>query len=191
MDNRIIVLCGFSASGKDSLARELENIGYNFIISTTTRPMRVGESEGNPYHFIDNESFQYLIDNDMLLEYREYNTLVDNIPAKWFYGVEKTAVIDNKKYVVVLDLVGLREFKELFGNRITSFFIDCDDEIRKHRCIKRGDFDEIEFNRRLLDDKKLFPRKVIENEIDFVVKSTTIKDNLEEILDKCFIKNKY
>ena len=33
-----------------------------------------------------------------------------------------------------------------YGNRVISFFLDVPDEIRKQRAIKRGTFDEIEWN---------------------------------------------
>lgn len=178
----IIVLCGFSASGKDTLARCLEEKGYDFIVSTTTRPMREYESQGNPYHFVPNWDFEHMIVRDELIEFREYNTLVDNKPAKWYYGVEKTSVKADNPNVVVLDIIGLRDFKKYFGDRVLSFFIDCNEETRKERCIARGDYNEIEFTRRLEDDRRVFPKEVIEQDMDFVIESTNVEDNLKEIL---------
>ena len=53
---KLIILTGKSSSGKDTLARMLEQkYGYNFIVSTTTRPMRPGESDKNPYNFVSDE----------------------------------------------------------------------------------------------------------------------------------------
>jgi len=179
----ILVLVGFSASGKDSVANRIANLyGYNFIVSTTTRPMRVGESQRNPYNFINNEEFQKLIDNDELVEYRSYDTLVNNIPATWFYGVENKEVDSTKNYVVVLDIVGLRGFRERFGNDVISFFLDTDDETRKERCINRGDFDLIEWNRRLLDDRARFTKEIIRNEMDYVILSYDIQETTDKIM---------
>ncbi len=48
-----------------------------------------------------------MIENDEFLEYRTYNTLVENIPDIWYYGVNKKAVKENSAYVVVLDKLGL------------------------------------------------------------------------------------
>ena len=54
MNNKIIVLCGKSGTGKDSLAKLVkERLNLNFVVSHTTRPMREGESNKNPYYFID------------------------------------------------------------------------------------------------------------------------------------------
>jgi guanylate kinase len=170
--NNIVALIGFSASGKDTVARILEKeYGYNFVVNTTTRPIRPGESERNPYNFTTNDKFEKLISDNKLIEYREYNTLVNNIPAKWYYGVESKEVDPNKKYVVVLDIGGLRGFSEHFGDSVISFFLEASDEVRKERCLLRGDFDETEWNRRLEDDKKRFTDDIINNEVHFVVDS--------------------
>lgn len=184
MNNKIIILIGKSASGKDTLARLIEeNLGFNFIVSTTTRPMRPGESNRNPYNFVNNEHFENLIKQNELIEYREYNTLVDNIPEKWYYGVENHEVDNSKKYVVVLDTVGLREFKEHFSDRVISIFLDVDDHTRKLRCVQRGDFNETEWHRRLEDDKIRFSPEIIENEIQYVINSNkSSSEMLNEVI---------
>ena len=47
MNNKIIALVGFSSAGKDTLAKYAhDNLGYNFVVSHSTRPMRAGESQG-------------------------------------------------------------------------------------------------------------------------------------------------
>jgi guanylate kinase len=156
MDNRIIVLCGYQGSGKDYLASELKKRGYDFIISHTTRPMRPNENEENPYYFTTKEKFLEMIENDEFLEYRTYNTLVDNIPDVWYYGVNKKAVKENKSYVVVLDKLGLIEFKKEFKDRVVSFYIDASDKNRYDRANSRGGFNSQEWERRELADKKEF-----------------------------------
>jgi guanylate kinase len=186
MDKKLLILTGKSSSGKDTIARLLEKEhGYNFIVSTTTRPMRPGESNRNPYNFVTNEEFERLISGNELIEYREYHTLVNNNPEIWYYGVEKKEVDPNKSYVVVLDTVGLREFKIHFPEKVISFFIHVDDEIRKQRCLSRGDFDEFEWNRRLEDDKIRFSSEVVSKEMDFVIDGDQDSKNvLNDILNR-------
>lgn len=44
MNNKIIALAGFSSAGKDTLAEFMsEELGYGFVVSHTTRPMRPGK----------------------------------------------------------------------------------------------------------------------------------------------------
>lgn len=170
MNNKIIIITGYSSSGKDTLSKMLEKeCGYNFVISTTTRPIRPNESDRNPYNFITNEEFEKLIQNDEMVEYREYYTLLNNLPSKWYYGVEKKEIQTDKPYVVVLDITGLRGFKKYFSDKIISFFIYVNEETRKNRCILRGDFDETEWDRRLKDDNERFPLEIIQKEVDFVI----------------------
>ena len=110
-----------------------------------------------------------MINDNKLIEYREYHTLVNNNPDIWFYGVEEKEIDPNKKYVVVLDIVGLKEFNKYFKERITSFYLDVDDKTRRDRCMSRGDYDESEFNRRLIDDEKVFSSEIIDTNVDYIV----------------------
>ena len=49
--NPIIILCGPSCAGKDTIAAGFNSSfqDFNFLISTTSRPRRSTESESNPY----------------------------------------------------------------------------------------------------------------------------------------------
>lgn len=152
-NNKIIVILGKCCAGKDTLARFIaDNMGFKFVVSTTSRPIRKGESEGNPYHFIDEKEFKRKIANGDFIEYREYKTNSGN----WHYGVEKSVVIDSECYVAVLDIVGLREFKKQFGDRVFSIYLLADSNERLRRCVSRGDFNEEEWNRRAISDDEMF-----------------------------------
>ena len=158
MDNEIIVLLGKCCAGKDYTARDLvKTFGYNFVVSTTTRPMRDGESEGNPYYFTTNSEFEAKIANGGMIEYREYIRNND----KWYYGVTEGSIEYDKKYVASLDIIGLREFRNRFGDRVHATYIDVPDNIRLERCKKRGDFDENEWELRALDDANKFTPEII------------------------------
>lgn len=179
----IIVIAGFSASGKDSLLNKLvEEGGYSRVISHTSRPIRSNEVDGREYHFVSKEEFLELKDAGEFIEVREYSTLVDNIPDLWYYGATFDSVSGVSKNVVVLDILGMKAFKEHYGDRVVSFFIDADEETRRERCKLRGDYNEVEFNRRLSDDKKCFPPDIVRNEIDYTIRSTNVVENYHEIM---------
>ena len=103
MKNKIVVICGFSASGKDSITKYIsDNYKYEMVISTTSRPMRPNESENNPYHFISKKQFEDMITQNEFIECRKYNTLVNSIPDLWFYGVHKDSIdLSKHNYIVV------------------------------------------------------------------------------------------
>ncbi len=67
----LFVLSAPSGTGKDSVIQALQAQGSRFYVvaSVTTRAMRPGESEGNPYHFITTAHFEKMIEHDELLEY--------------------------------------------------------------------------------------------------------------------------
>ncbi len=185
MKNKIVVLTGMSASGKDSVARVLEEeLGYKFVVSTTTRPMRVGEVNGVNYHFKTKEEFQQLIDNDELIEYRYYDTINNGKPDRWHYGIERKSInLDKYNYVVVVDLKGLSDLKKEFGDRIVSFFIEVDYESRKNRAIARDrNFELEEFKRRYKDDVVKF--KNVSEKVDYVTKNNNFDECVEEIKSK-------
>lgn len=181
--SKIIVICGFSASGKDTIAKYISRqYDYEMVISTTTRPMREGESEGKPYHFTSKKEFLRLIESESLLEYRCYNTLLNGIHDTWYYGIGKDTIEPNKNYVVVLDLWGLNQFKKNFDN-VISFFIDVPNTIRKVRAMQgRKDFNETEWKRRLADDRKQFTKVKIAECTDFKVKNFDFRQCVNDIM---------
>ena len=182
MDNKIVILLGHSSVGKDTIAKLLNRKGYEYVISTTTRPIREGESERNPYIFTNNEHFENLIKNNELIEYRKYNA---SNGETWYYGVENDEIDKNKSYVAVLDPVGLDGFKIYSPNNVISFFLDANDEIRKQRCILRGDFNEVEWEHRKESDNNMFNENFIKENIDYIINAEKEEDKiLEEILLK-------
>lgn len=150
MSKQITILCGQSASGKDSILRKLvSDYDYLPIISVTSRPMRIGEKDGVDYLFETKENFLKLIKNDGLIEYRIYNTLLNGVSDCWYYGLIKHILDDNKKYVVILDIQGTKDFISYYGkDKCEVIYVDCPSEIRKERAMKRGSFDLTEWKRR-------------------------------------------
>lgn len=150
----IVVLLGKSASGKDATLRVLrDQFGYEPIISLTTRPMREKEIDGVDYNFVSLAEFNHMIQDDTLIEYRSYNTLVEGKPETWYYGAVKFEPNPDKNYVVVLDVEGTQSFIDYFGrDRVFVVNICANDDVRMRRAMKRGSFDATEWNRRLEDD---------------------------------------
>lgn len=184
-ENKIIVLSGHSSSGKDMLLNKLcKSIGYDMFVSVTTRPIRLGEKDGVNYHYTTKEKFLEMIDNNELIEYRTYNTLVGGVPETWYYGARKCDVDLSKNGIcIILDPVGLREFKEVYGKSVVSFFVESPEPLRKERAKCRGGFDETEWNRRYKDDQKIFDNEFLEKDIDFVVLNDANKNPNDLLFD--------
>ena len=48
----LLILVGKTASGKDTIIKELTENGWDKVVTYTTRPIREGEKEGITYHYI-------------------------------------------------------------------------------------------------------------------------------------------
>lgn len=163
----IVILLGKSASGKDTIARKLVKARptgfFTKLVGTTSRPIRENEKNGVDYNFVSKDEFLQLINNDMLLEYRAYNTLVNNKPDTWYYGFSKTPLDLSKNYIVVLDVDGAKHFISYYGaENCYVVFVDASDSEREYRARKRGSFDKSEWDRRNADDiLKFYDTRVI------------------------------
>ena len=171
MDNKILVISGFSGAGKDTIAKLInQNSGFNFVVSHSTRTMRPGESQGDPYYFISDNEMCTMAFNKELIEGRCYKSIHGN----WFYAAHKDEIKQDKKYVVVLDVLGYRKFKKHFGDRVVGIFIHVDDETRLERAKSRQDFNLDEWNRRLNDDNEQFPLSIIRTEYNNIIDNNNL-----------------
>ena len=175
----IIVLAGKSASGKNFVAKKLEEHGYETIVTYTTRPKRKGEKQDITYHFISDEEFKQKIDEGFFAEWKSYITN----EGVWYYGssLEDIENADNKS-VIILTPQGYRDIKDKMDCKVVSIYLYANNATIKKRLIARGD-DPKEAERRILHDNEDF--KGIENEVDRIVynnESDTIDSVVQKIL---------
>ena len=184
MDNRIIVLVGLSATGKDTVSKILKDqYKYNLIAPVTTRPMKDGEVEGFPYKFVDVKTFKKWVEEGLFIETRYYDTFCNGEKDIWYYGSLKKDVEDDAKHVIVLDFDGYQSFKQAFGNRVVGVYLYLDYDERYERAKKRAGFEEKEWNRRLADDNRRIVR-VNFDEYDIVIENLNSLETAEKIIEK-------
>ena len=157
---KIFALLGYMGVGKDTILKQVlkDMDDVKPIISTTTRPMRKGETEGVEYYFIDDTEF-FRRGTDFV-EQRIYHTKVKENgvekEATWRYGIERAELEKDDYLIVIVDSVGYKELKNYVGNgRIVPIFISAPQEELKARALARGDL-EAEVDRRLKDDYERF-----------------------------------
>ncbi len=82
----LIILTGPTGAGKDTVLNHLlhRHPTITKIITTTSRPMREIESEGNPYHFITREEFEKMIGLHAFYEWVEFRSDL--------YGTQKKTI---------------------------------------------------------------------------------------------------
>lgn len=157
---KIFALLGYMGVGKDTILKQVlkDMDDVKPIISTTTRPMRKGETEGIEYYFIDDTEF-FRRGTDFV-EQRIYHTKVKENgvekDATWRYGIERMELEKDDYLIVIVDSIGYKELKNYVGNnKIVPIFISAPQEELKARALARGDL-EAEVDRRLKDDYERF-----------------------------------
>lgn len=167
MKHKIVILTAQSASGKDTIYRQLIKKGYIGLITNTTRPPREHEVDGVDYHFLTKEKFDKLIEDGQMVEYRKYNTVF----GTWYYGSSAENIDLNKHdYVIILTLDGAEAWVNYFGaENCIVFYIDCPKSIREERAKKRGSFNQSEWNRRVITDKQDFTTEKVAKVCNFKV----------------------
>lgn len=147
----IIAVIGKSASGKDSIVKEIVkqcDKEVALIQQTTTRPRRENEDE-DAYHFVSVKEFQSNKDIIAKTQFRE-----------WFYGTDLNNLAIDKWNIGVFTPWSIRlllnDEKERINNLII-FYIQADDRIRLERSLAREpQGDVIEMCRRMLADNEDF-----------------------------------
>jgi len=116
---RIFIISGPSGVGKDAVIQHLREVfpDAQYVVTATTRPMRVGEIDGVHYKFMSKEDFVAGIDAKAFIE----NALVyDN-----HYGVPRQPIIDglaeNRDVIIKVDVKGAATLRRLIPNTISIF----------------------------------------------------------------------
>ena len=182
--HKIIILCGQSGSGKDTLATKLVNNHFHRVITNTTRPPRNGEVDGVDYNFITDLDFYALIAQNKMIEYRKYNTEF----GTWYYGSSVNNIdLTKHDYVVILTLDAIPKYIDKFGKEnCIVFYIDCPKSIREKRAQARDPkgFNQDEWDRRVIADKIDFANEKIIKLCDFKIANyeRPIREVVGEIL---------
>lgn len=184
----LVILTGFTASGKDTHQQAIINQKDNNLsklITYTTRAPRHNEINGVHYHFINDSEFDILAAKNLLIGIREYS----NGEVSYRYGINKNDFNLNENKTIILDPSGTIEIiNTVPRDNVIVVYLESNEDDLLDRAVKRGDHID-DFKERVRQDKieflPLYPHidlrintsgnlKNIENNIKI------IKDYLEE-----------
>ena len=137
----VVAIEGPSGVGKDTVIKGLINTYPNMfkkVPSTTTREMRVGESQGDPYFFVDEPTFKKMIESGEVFEHTIRHGQYRGMSLNHFDNIISQGIIPLKD----CDKVGLDALRGVYGDRVFSIFITCPKEEIEKRLIGRGDSGE-------------------------------------------------
>lgn len=174
----VFIVAGPSGSGKDTLFKELfkRKPEIKFSISSITRPMRVGEVEGEKYNFITREKFLNMLENDELLEYNEY---IGN-----YYGTPKAPVIaaieKGQDILIEVDVNGAKEICQKLPEAITVFIMPPSYKELKRRLSGRGTETQDLIDKRMKEALNEIARAT---EFDYIVVNDDINTAVDDIIE--------
>jgi guanylate kinase len=117
----MLVLSSPSGAGKSTIARNLleNDKGFELSVSVTTRPRRSSEIDGVHYHFKSRREFDYLRDNDELLEWAEVHGNFYATPRE----PAERAMNEGRDMLFDIDWQGAEQLREKMQGDIVSVFI--------------------------------------------------------------------
>ncbi len=146
---KLIIFSAPSGAGKTTIVRRLlaEDLGLEFSVSATTRPMREHEVHGKDYFFMTVDDFKGSIDAGEFVEWEEvypgrfYGTLRSELERIWSEGHH--ALFD-------IDVIGGLDLKELYQTRALAVFVSPPGiEVLETRLRSRGTEDELTLRTRV------------------------------------------
>lgn len=130
MKTRMIVVAAPSGAGKSSFVERISREDRRLVdvITYTTRKMRKGESQGQPYHFISEDDFRKKIEENFFVEWahvhdKMYGTSFEELKKAWDQG--RCVIMD-------VDIQGTATFKAKFSDAVSIFILPPSiDELRR------------------------------------------------------------
>ena len=149
----IFVISGPSGVGKDTLMDliyEKYKQSVHIAITATTRKPRSNEKDGVNHFFKNENEFNDLISNKLLIEWAK---VYDN-----FYGVPYSEIIDNlkigKKVLLRVDVQGAKRLKNIIPNSNFIFISPKSENDLRLRLKKRHENSSAEIENRINESRK-------------------------------------
>lgn len=138
--SKIFIISGPSGAGEDSIIEGLRKyFSIERVITTTTRSMRPGESQGDPYYFITREEFIKRRNNGEFVEWAEqYNGNLYGVIKEEIERVKKSGRVGIWK----IDWKGVITAKKLYPEIPAVFITVSDLKILEDRIRRRGGISE-------------------------------------------------
>lgn len=147
----IFIVFGPSGAGKGTIIEGLKKyVPVERVITTSTRPMRPGNSQGNPYYFVSREEFVARRDRGEFLEWAEhYNGNLYGVTAAEIERVQNLGKVG----VWELEWQGVLAIKKIYPE-IPAIFIGAPLEVLEKRIRRRDSATEAYVAERMAYTKK-------------------------------------
>ena len=169
----LFVMSGPSGTGKGTICDELLKRYDIFLsVSTTTREIRKGETEGVTYNYTTVANFERMIKNDEMLEYAKYGNNYYGTPQK----TVREMIDSGKNVLLEIEPQGAMQVKKIFTDAILMFIVPPSMAELKKRLTERGRENEEQIEERLTAARWEFGEAVKYNIV-------FINDDLDECVE--------
>lgn len=147
--SKIVVIEGPSGAGKDSILQGLISKYpdiYNKPANITTREMRPGETQGNPYRFVNEKKFKKMLESGEVFEFTVRHGTYRGMSKKLIQAV----IDDGKTPLINCDMIGVEALRGLGTFDLLTIFITAQKQDIEKRMIERGD--SLDDRNKRLDD---------------------------------------
>ena len=175
----IIVFDGPSGVGKDTIISKLiERYPKLFIkaASTTTRPMRDGESQGNPYYFVSDDEFMLKVRSGEIFEHTTRHGTYRGMSKQIFDDIIKSGKIPLKD----CDYIGLNALRKAYPGKVVGIFLTAPKEMIIQRLLARDKNDETLIAR--IADYDSFVKTSVH--FDYVIQNIDIEKTVQDVIQK-------
>jgi guanylate kinase len=187
--HRLFVVMGKSASGKDTIFKEITHMAelpLKTVVGYTTRPIRDGEKNGEEYFFVSKEELSAFQRENRVIEHRAYDTMY----GVWDYFTVDDGQIDLEKNssIIIGTPESFRQIRKYIGeNRVYPIYLEVKDRLRLERALSREKTQKnpkyAELCRRYLADEEDFKEEyLIELGINKRYNNEDSKKCMEEIV---------
>lgn len=173
------IISGPTAVGKGTVVKALKQ-RYPQIyvsVSATTRQPRDGETEGVDYFFVDDPTFDDLIENDGLLEWAM-------VHKEHRYGTPRQPVMDQlaagKPTILEIDLQGARQVRRTMPDAKRVFLAPPSWDELMRRLRGRGTETEEEIARRLQTARY---EMASADEFDIIIPNVTVENTVDQLIE--------
>ncbi|MDF1508547.1 guanylate kinase [Robertmurraya sp. DFI.2.37] len=187
----LFIYTGPDGSGRKTVAKMVATaFDMQTVLSYTTRPPRHYETNGEDYHFVDEETFKKM---NLAGEFLEAVEIDGN-----HYGIREKDIIkafENHNLVyLTLNPEGTEKLKRMYDERVMRFFIYANRDTVINRQKERGD-NEKDIERHLTHYDEIMAYK---NECEYVFEnydspqiSYQVSEEIEKFLDRDLIVTDY